>query len=144
MRSTAARIRLKATAPHNQSPVIISHRQRNADDRGIGPVDNTPEALDFYWKQLQRSRTKAHRKSKVKFGAETDVQMTADEVLLLRHDADVKVLRDGNEVMVLIKDLTFAELNKICDLNGEQIWTLKSALPRLAKLAYVDIEIKGA
>jgi glycerophosphoryl diester phosphodiesterase len=75
---------------------------------------------------------------------ELDVRMTADDVAVVMHDADVSRTTDGTG---LVRDLALADLKELrirtADGGGTQVPTLEEALVCLSGRAAVDVEIKN-
>ena len=75
---------------------------------------------------------------------ELDVRMTADDVAVVMHDADVSRTTDGTG---LVRDLALADLKELrirtADGGGTEVPTLEEALVCLSGRAAVDVEIKN-
>lgn len=72
-------------------------------------------------------------------GIETDVRLTADNVMILSHDEDLKRTL-GTDIKV--KEHTFKELKKMKLISDEKLCTIESLYLELPEDALINIEVK--
>lgn len=77
-------------------------------------------------------------------GIELDVQLTADNQLVVIHDYDInRTANVESEKPIPVKSLTLAELQKYDFGAGEKILTLKQAMDFIGPDMWINIEIKA-